>query len=312
MKRLFIVLILSVLLNTVSARTISFQGLYKSSETVSTVSVSVSFYATEETTEAMWSETHADVALKEGVYQIKLGSIVPFGEIDFSSKYWFETVVNGVRSKRSQLSEVPISIFASHAQTAQEAKTLNGIIKQGTTSEPGVLVTQLNGQTDSINVTGANGIVVTTNPNTIEISADLEALKGDQGAQGVQGEQGPKGDQGEQGIQGAKGDQGDQGIQGEKGDKGEPGDSHWSVIEGYLQPDSDVRIKQSFEVEGVQAGSVRVTGALNANSGVNVSTDDPTCNESAAGRLYFFKNFLLICVCDGSCGLQNVAFAPWE
>ena len=308
MKRLFFILLLSIFLGSLSARTISFQGLYKSSQTVSTVSVSISFYATEETTEAMWSETHADVALKEGVYQVKLGSIVPFGEIDFSSKYWFETVVNGVRSKRSQLSEVPISIFASHAQTAQEAKTLNGIIKQGTTSEPGVLVTKLNGLTDSIDVTGANGITVTTNPNTIEISADLETLKGEKGDQGAQGIQG------EQGLQGAKGDQGDQGLQGEKGDKGEPGDSHWYQIEGYVETKNDVRISQTLRVENTEVNTATVSGDLNASTGVNIKTSNlPKCNGANDGKLFYYNLDLLFCSCKAEiCSIFTIDRSPWE
>jgi len=43
-----------------------------------------------------WTETHNNVSISKGLFEVELGSVNPFGCLDFSQERWLEIIVNGV------------------------------------------------------------------------------------------------------------------------------------------------------------------------------------------------------------------------
>jgi hypothetical protein len=65
---------------------------------------------------ALWSETHSNIVIADGLVNLSLGSITPFG-LDFNKQFWLEiTVGSGTPLPRIKLSSVP---YALHSKTAE-------------------------------------------------------------------------------------------------------------------------------------------------------------------------------------------------
>jgi len=64
-----------------------------------------------------WRETHRDVPLKQGVFNVQLGNMA---EVDFTQGHqWLHIDVNGVSQPPAPISSVP---YAFHAQTVETEK----------------------------------------------------------------------------------------------------------------------------------------------------------------------------------------------
>jgi hypothetical protein len=44
---------------------------------------------------SQWNETHYNVEISKGLFEVQLGSVIPFGNLDFSRKLWLEITVQG-------------------------------------------------------------------------------------------------------------------------------------------------------------------------------------------------------------------------
>lgn len=67
---------------------------------------------------ALWTETHSDITVLKGLFDVVLGTITPI-DLDFDTSYWLEISVEGeIMSPRSKLSSVPYAFNARQADSA--------------------------------------------------------------------------------------------------------------------------------------------------------------------------------------------------
>jgi len=85
-----------------------------------TVSLSFAIYATPTGGPALWGETHASVAVSEGIFHVDLGSVSPLSDVNFSAPdRWLQTSVSGsALSPRIGFASVPFAYRASVADFA--------------------------------------------------------------------------------------------------------------------------------------------------------------------------------------------------
>ena len=161
-RALFILSILTGFFTQVQARTISFQG-YFSDTTYSAVDVEVLLYEDSTGSSPIWQDSFTQVPLKTKTFTVILGSKKSLSSIDFSKDLWFRTSINQRNSSIYKVSSVPHSF---------QSWSLKGIIKQGSTVEPGILVQSVNGLKDSVSITPGQGIVINTDSSGIHIGLD--------------------------------------------------------------------------------------------------------------------------------------------
>jgi hypothetical protein len=115
-----------ILLSIISAysqipQTISWQGILQDADAKNlsgTYSLTVKLFDVASGGAALWSETHSNVVIAEGLVNLTLGSIIPFG-INFGDEYWLEIIVgSGTPLPRIKLTAVP---YALHSKTAESA-----------------------------------------------------------------------------------------------------------------------------------------------------------------------------------------------
>ena len=177
------------------SQTINFQGVYNGTQVKSEVAVIVEFYDNgEESATPIWNEVHSSIAIKNGLFEMSLGSIESLGQVDFSKPLWFTVSVDGVKGAKKRLSQVPSSI---HAVIADTSSSLKGRVEEGSTVAPNILVQSVNGLKDDISLEGDKGIVISQVEQKLVITlADSLSVTG------VKGDKGDKGDQGDPGING--------------------------------------------------------------------------------------------------------------
>ena len=221
--------------------------------------------------------------MKNGLYSIKLGKTSDLENIDFSKPVWIAVSINGITSKRTELSSTP---FSFHASISTSAKEVTGTIKEGVQVEDNVLVRSINGSKNDIKLNGGKGISISTEGSNINIALhDSISFQGEQGPQGEKGEKGEHfryGDFTDAQLEDLKGPQG---VQGQKGDpftyndftqdqldslKGEKGDTVFSKVE----------IFDFYEVM-------------------------PECEQSFVGKLVFIFNIRKLSIC-----IHQPDFAP--
>ncbi|MCO5252177.1 MAG: tail fiber domain-containing protein [Candidatus Kapabacteria bacterium] len=102
-------------------QTISWQGILQDADSKNlsgTYSLTVKLYDVATGGTAIWSETHSNVVIVDGLVNLTLGSVTPFS-INFADEYWLEiTVGSGSPLPRIKLSSVP---YALHSKTAESA-----------------------------------------------------------------------------------------------------------------------------------------------------------------------------------------------
>lgn len=157
---------------------------------------------------ASWSETHT-VALDDGYFAVKLGSVTPFPVGTWGGTPRFLGLKVGADEEmapREELVSVPYALLANDAV---------GDIHPTSVTVNGVVVIKPDGTVKgTVGPQGPKGDTGATGP---------QGLQGVQGTTGVAGPPGPKGDTGATGPQGPKGDAGATGPQGPKGDTGPQG-----------------------------------------------------------------------------------------
>ena len=137
------------------------------------VTVTLSLYETETAEVPVWTETHSDVYVEDGLFSILMGSVTPL-DVDFDTPYFLGVAVG---EDAEMTPRYPLS---------SAAYAMGGLTgPQGEKGEKG-----------DTGDTGPRG---------------PQGEKGDTGDTGPQGEQGPRGVQGEKGDKGDKGDTGDDG-----------------------------------------------------------------------------------------------------
>lgn len=116
----FFLIIISVSLYSQVPQTISWQGILQDSEQKNlsgTYSLTAKLFLASSGGTAIWSETHNNVTVADGLVNLSLGSLTPFN-INFDDDYWLEiTVGNGTPLPRISLSAVPYAIRARTVET---------------------------------------------------------------------------------------------------------------------------------------------------------------------------------------------------
>ncbi|MBX3043344.1 MAG: tail fiber domain-containing protein [Candidatus Kapabacteria bacterium] len=117
-----------ILISIVSAysqipQTISWQGILQDADAKNlsgTYSLTVKLYDVSSGGSALWSETHSNVVIADGLVNLTLGSFMPFS-VNFADEYWFEiTVDSGTPLPRIKLNSVPYSLHSKMAESANE------------------------------------------------------------------------------------------------------------------------------------------------------------------------------------------------
>ncbi|MCW5885987.1 MAG: hypothetical protein KIT33_13535, partial [Candidatus Kapabacteria bacterium] len=130
MKNIFVLFLLLIAVNTLTAQIpnqISWQGVLQDSEgnlLDGNYNITVKLYDVATGGTAIWNETHSSVVIADGLVNLNLGSVTPFG-INFSDEYWLEiTVGSGTPLPRIKLSSVPYALHSKTAESVNETDPL--------------------------------------------------------------------------------------------------------------------------------------------------------------------------------------------
>ncbi len=112
----------------------------------------------------VWDETHTDVNLTGGLFNVYLGEFNSLAGVNFEQQLYLSVRIVGQTEflPRTRLAVVPYAIRAERALVAQ------GLDENATN-----VVRSVNGQDGDITVIGENGITVTTTGDTVRISANI-------------------------------------------------------------------------------------------------------------------------------------------
>ena len=78
--------------------TITYQGVLTDDDgrtITGTRSIRFDIFSVESSGSSLWNETHTNVEITKGLFEVELGSVTPFGTLDFSQELWLEITVNG-------------------------------------------------------------------------------------------------------------------------------------------------------------------------------------------------------------------------
>lgn len=141
----FFLIIISVSLYSQVPQTISWQGILQDSEQKNlsgTYSLTAKLFLASSGSTAIWSETHNNVTVADGLVNLSLGSLTPFN-INFDDDYWLEiTVGNGTPLPRISLSAVPYAIRAKTVETGDNWGSQT-VVSDATLSGSGTTVSNL-------------------------------------------------------------------------------------------------------------------------------------------------------------------------
>ena len=94
------ILIIIIFLNTLAIfaqpTTITYQGVLTDDEgrtITGTRSIRFDVFTVESGGSSLWNETHTNVEITKGLFEVELGSVTPFGTMDFSQELWLEIIV---------------------------------------------------------------------------------------------------------------------------------------------------------------------------------------------------------------------------
>lgn len=137
MKKYLLILVAILIHCTMLAQipqTISWQGIIQDADGNNLngeYSIAVSLYDVATGGAALWTETHSNLTITNGLANITLGSVTPFS-VTFDTQYWLEiTVGSGTPMPRIQLTSVP---YALHSATIAENSVNSNKIEDGSIS----------------------------------------------------------------------------------------------------------------------------------------------------------------------------------
>ncbi|RKZ33048.1 hypothetical protein DRQ33_04860, partial [bacterium] len=116
---LFAIIVIMMTMAIISAdvpQIISYQGKLTDSKSGVAMNgaydITFRMYSSEDDISALWSETHRDVPVKNGLFSVMLGTISPFAPaLDFSQQYYLEVAVDGnVLTPRFRLGASPYAL----------------------------------------------------------------------------------------------------------------------------------------------------------------------------------------------------------
>lgn len=119
-------LVFSFLFFSAVPRVINYQGKLVDSAgrgINDTVIARFALFSDEHSISPLWVEIDSNVVVEKGLFNVCLGSIVPFPDsLDFGRQYWLEIQVNSeIIAPRKRLSSVPYAIRSAYADSALKA-----------------------------------------------------------------------------------------------------------------------------------------------------------------------------------------------
>ncbi|MCB2187545.1 MAG: hypothetical protein KQJ78_14080 [Deltaproteobacteria bacterium] len=211
-------------------RTLAYRGYLSDSQgrpVNGALSLGFAIYAQAAGGAALWSETHAAVAVRGGVFAVTLGSLSPL-YLAFDQPYWLGLAVDGGPELAPRRALSAAAAALNPGPTGPTGPTgpagpAGDQGDQGDTGPPGPA-----GPTGAVGPAGPSGPTGATGP---------AGPAGPTGATGPAGTTGPTGAEGEKGDQGAKGDTGPDGPTGAAGDSGASGPAGPAGATGPTGPD---------------------------------------------------------------------------
>lgn len=170
----FATLVAQPFANSQIPRTLSYQGLYAdlsgNPRPNGTYNFTFRLYSVSSGGAAVWTEVQS-LEVKKGLFSAVLGSVTPFpGSLKFNQQYWLgiQVAPDAEMTPRTQLTSVGSSFDAIRSDVAQSVT--DSSITSGKIAA-GQVVKSLNALADNVVLQGANGASVTTDGNTITITA---------------------------------------------------------------------------------------------------------------------------------------------
>lgn len=156
-------------------QTVSYQGILQNADGTlvadGNYDISFKLYDASSGGTQLWSETHSQVAVNQGLYHLILGADNPLN-LPFDKPYWLSMSVNGGEdlSPRISLTASPYSLNA--AKIADNTVSTNKIQEGAVTSDKiadNQIVKSINTLKDDVILAAGTNASVTTNGNTITI-----------------------------------------------------------------------------------------------------------------------------------------------
>jgi len=146
-------------------------------------SLSFSIYDVDTGGIALWTETHASVAVVNGIFNVILGSVNPLN-IAFDTQYWLGVQIDGGAelTPRIQLNSSPYSL--NTRTIVDGAVTTDKIADDAVTGgkiADGHVVRSVNGKTDAVVLASGTNITIEEGGNTLTINSSSWGLTGNAG-----------------------------------------------------------------------------------------------------------------------------------
>jgi hypothetical protein len=170
-----------ILLTAQVPQLINYQGFLKESNgqpTDGTVNLVFRIFDAKQSGSQLWSETHSNVEVKSGVFNVLLGGITSFSQNVFreSGERFLEIAVNSnTLSERFKITSVAYAIRAECADNVADNAVSSATIQNGEIRRvdiaSGQVVRSLNAMTDDIRIGAGANVFITQSGDTIKISA---------------------------------------------------------------------------------------------------------------------------------------------
>ncbi len=265
-------------------------------------------YNASEEGDLLWSESHEEIAVEEGLFNVILGTQAPL-DLAFDAPYWLQVEAEGeVLQPRQALTAIGQALNAEDVYGADIHPLSISIHGYGVViNDEGEWVgnpTGLTGPTGPQGDTGSTGPSGDTGPQGIQGPQGDTGIPGATGPVGFTGPIGPDGSRGETGPAGPAGDTGPQGatglrgLQGDTGAVGPEGPQGDTGVMGPVGPQGETGVMGPVGPQG-ETGAVGPegpqgdTGPVAGNHGQLIYNNEGI----AAGSEVYYKN--------GNIGLWN-------
>lgn len=118
----------------------------------------------------LWQETHDDVVIVNGIFNVILGSITPL-DLAFDEPYWLGIAVND-GDVLLPLTELTSAAYSLNASSVSDSAITSRKIASGH------VVRSINALTEHVKLVGGNNVMVTTQADSVIISAESELTFG--------------------------------------------------------------------------------------------------------------------------------------
>jgi hypothetical protein len=124
--------------------------------------ITFKLYNSPDGTTPLWAETQS-VAVTEGIFNVQLGSVVPFS-LPFDQPYWLGMAI-GEGQELSPRIELTASAYSFYAKSIADSAVTSGKIARAQ------VVKSINALKDDVKLVAGDNVTITTKGDTIKIAA---------------------------------------------------------------------------------------------------------------------------------------------